>query len=97
MVVCDADWVNSEDRRTVTGYELTSEGPLISWKSKKQKTVSLSTCEAEYMSLAAATQEGKFLKSLIRDMIGSFTLHCDKQSSLALAKNPFQYQRSKHV
>ncbi|GAB1598795.1 hypothetical protein Ahia01_000156700, partial [Argonauta hians] len=100
---CDADWANSGDRKSITGYgfELTPEGPLVAWKSKKQQTVALSTCEAEYMSLAAATQEGKFLKSLIRDMTGedmiTFTLNCDNQGSLALAKNPVQHNRSKHI
>ena len=70
---CDSDWANGGDRRSITGYgfELTPNGPLISWKSKKQQTVALSTCEAEYMSLASAAQEGKFLKSLITDMMGT--------------------------
>ena len=100
---CDADWANSEDRRSITGYgfEMTKEGPVISWKSKKQQTVALSTCEAEYMSLAACTQEGKFLKSLINDMLGrsldDLTLYCDNQGSLELAKNPVHHQRSKHI
>ena len=54
---CDSDWGASEDRRSITGYgfHLCSNGPLISWKSRKQYTVALSTCEAEYMALAAAT------------------------------------------
>ena len=51
-----SEW--SEDRRIITGYgfQLCSNGPLISWKSRRQHTVALSTCEAEYMALAAATQ-----------------------------------------
>ena len=96
-------FANGGDRKSITGYgfELTPNGPLISWKSKKQQTVALSTCEAEYMSLASAAQEGKFLKSLITDMMGTdvnnFVLYCDNQGSLALAKNPVQHQRSKHI
>ena len=57
---CDSDWGASiEDRRSVTGYnfQLSKEGPLISWKSRKQPTVALSTCEAEYIALANAVQE----------------------------------------
>ena len=55
---CDADWGASEDRRNITGYGFrrSRDGPLISWKSRKQPTIALSTCEAEYMSLAAAVQ-----------------------------------------
>ena len=68
---CDADWGASEDRRSITGYgfNLCSKGPLISWKSRKQPTVALSTCEAEYMSLASAVQEGKFLSQLLEDLV----------------------------
>jgi hypothetical protein len=54
---CDADWANSEHRRSITGYglELSSEGPLISWKSRKQRTVALFICEAEYVSVNCHT------------------------------------------
>jgi hypothetical protein len=53
------------------------------------------------MSLSTATQEGKFLKALLRDMMGfdieKLTLYCDNQGAMALAKNPIQHQRSKHI
>ena len=96
----------SDDRRSITGYgfRLSSNGPLISWKSRKQPTVALSTCEAEYMSLAAAVQEGKFLFQLLgsilddfRNVFRSVTLYSDNQGALALANNPVQHQRSKHI
>ena len=47
---CDSEWaVSMKDRCSITGYnfQLTDKGPLISWKSRKQQTVALSTCEAE--------------------------------------------------
>jgi hypothetical protein len=101
---CDADWGMSDDRRSITGYsfQLSKDGPLVSWKSRKQQTVALSTCEAEYMALAAATQEAKFLMQLMEsvtdsDLFGCVTLYCDNQGALALAKNPVQHQRSKHI
>ena len=100
---CDADWGTSDDRRSITGYgfQLCRRGPLISWKSRKQPTVALSTCEAEYMSLASAVQEAKFLSYLlngvVKGMVTSVTLHCDNQGTLALAKNPVHHQRSKHI
>ena len=52
----DSDWASSvEDRRSTTGYcfSLTPQGPAISWKSRKQPTVALSTCEAEYICVGS--------------------------------------------
>ncbi|KAK3784573.1 hypothetical protein RRG08_003381 [Elysia crispata] len=101
---CDSDWGNSEDQKSITGYcfTLSREGPLISWKSKKQQSVALSSCEAEYMAISSATQEGKFLLALINDMnidlhVHDFTLNCDNQGAIALSKNPVHHQRSKHI
>ena len=89
---CDADWANFPDRRSITGYafQLAETGLMISWKSKKQQTI------------AAASQEAKFLMQLLSDMTGrtpegSYTLHCDNQGAIALAKKPVQHQRSKHI
>ena len=74
---------------------------MISWKSRKQPTVALSTCEAEYMSLVAATQEGKYLTSFLNEIINlnqkMFPLHSDNQSAIALVKNPVQHQRTTHI
>ena len=66
---------------SITGicFKLCSDGPLISWKSKKQSTVALSTCEAEYVAMAAAVQEAKFLKQLFSDM-----QQCEQKKLLCL-------------
>lgn len=56
----DADWAgDANDRRSTSGYcvSLCKNSPLISWKTKKQPTVALTTCEAECMALAATIQE----------------------------------------
>ena len=100
---CDSDWGASiKDRRSITGYnfQLSESGPLISWKSKKHQTVALSTCEAEYISLANAVQESKFLKQLCNDMnivVDDVLIHVDNQGTINLAKNPVNHQRSKHI
>ena len=104
---CDSDWGGSNDRRSISGYcfGLTDNNPIISWKSKKQQTVALSSCEAEYVAICAAVQEGKFLVQLLKDMIPKFDpdetvrfdLMCDNQGAIALAKNPVKHQRSKHI
>ncbi|KAF2351392.1 Zinc finger C2CH-type [Trinorchestia longiramus] len=68
----DSDWGGSSDRKSISGYVLksSSSSSLISWKSKKQNIVALSSCEAEYIALTYAVQEGIFLKQLLCDMDG---------------------------
>ena len=100
---CDSDWANSDDRKSISGYcfRLNDDGPLISWKSKKQSTVALSTCEAEYMALCYAMQEANFLRQLFRDFTDAYkpktNIFVDNQGAIALAKNPIHHQRSKHI
>ncbi len=76
-------------------------GPLISWKTKKQPTVALSTCEAEYMALAATTQECMYLVQLLEGTDGRQyappKVYEDHQGTIALAKNLVSRQRRKHV
>ena len=98
----DSDWASSTDRRSTTGYcfRLHEDGGLVSWKTRKQPTIALSSCEAEYMALTAATQEGLFLKMLMRDFKHEeeqVLIHGDNQGSLDLAQNPVNHQRSKHI
>lgn len=100
----DADWASNDDRRSTTGYcfSLSEQGPLISWKSKKQTTVALSSCEAEYMALAASVQESIYLRQLLTEFsvdcqIEPVVIHEDNQGTIALAKNPVSHQRSKHI
>ena len=98
---CDSDWGASSDRRSITGYgfSLCKKGPLISWKSRKQQIVALSTCEAEYVALTSAIQEAKFLSQLLVDMNGGakskVILNVDNQGAICLAKNPVHHQRTK--
>lgn len=80
---------------------MTPESSPISWKSRKQPTVALSSCEAEYMALTEAVKEAKFLKQLLATMRGNYgectTLLCDNQGAIALASNRVLHQRSKHI
>ena len=65
----DASWANDLDtRRSTTGYLFKLNGNLVSWKSQRQPTVALSSTEAEYMSLAAATQEAIWLKRFVEEL-----------------------------
>ena len=101
----DSDYAADEkDRRSTTGYyfSLNSDGPAISWKSRKQPTVALSTCEAEYMALCETTQEALYLKQFLQDLdekvnFEPIHLYGDNQGSLALSKNPSNHSRTKHI
>ncbi|GAA0169688.1 hypothetical protein LIER_24116 [Lithospermum erythrorhizon] len=79
-------------RRSVTGYLITLGGSPITWKSKKQTTVSRSTAEAEYRAMAQASTEITWLVRLIADLgvvdLQLVTLFCDDTSAIHIAKNP---------
>ena len=100
----DADWSGDhDDRRSTTGYffKLGLSGGAVSWQTKKQQTVALSSCEAEYQGLAGAVQEAIFLRSLLCEMGYEQTqptiIGEDNQSCIKLATNPVMHKRSKHI
>ena len=98
----DADWANNKkDRKSITGWVAKLNGDPISWASKKQRVVALSTCEAELYAEAAAIQEVLWLRDLLAEMglqvqWGSL-VHGDNQSTLAVSKNGVKSDRTKHV
>ncbi|KAF2354098.1 hypothetical protein FHG87_015148 [Trinorchestia longiramus] len=98
----DSDWGGSSDRKSTSGYvfKSSSSSSLISWKSKKQNIVALSSCEAEYIALTYAVQEGIFLEQLLCDMDGydePVGIFVDNRGAIDLAKNLVHHQRSKHI
>ena len=98
----DADWAGSQtDRRSTSGYMFTLGSAGISWSSKKQATVALSSTEAEYRGAAIATCEEVWIRRLLADLgvyiDGAVTIWCDNMSSIQLAKNPVFHARTKHI
>ncbi len=64
----DADWGGDiNDRKSTSGYIFKLNGGAVSWRSKKQSGVALSTAEAEYVALSAAAQEAMWLKQLMSE------------------------------
>ncbi|KAL0301676.1 UNVERIFIED_CONTAM: Retrovirus-related Pol polyprotein from transposon TNT 1-94 [Sesamum radiatum] len=93
--------VTQSDRRSTSGYCFNIGSAVVSWCSKKQSTVALSSTEAEYMAATIATQECIWLKRLIGDIYGKVNytvpIECDNESAIRLASNPVFHGRTKHV
>jgi ribosomal protein L12E/L44/L45/RPP1/RPP2 len=98
----DADWAGDlEERKSTTGYLVMINKCVVSWMSKKQNTVALSTAEAEYMAISAAVQEIKWVRQLLDEL--SFTqsepslLLSDNQAAIAISENDVHHNRTKHI
>ena len=100
----DSDWAGQDGSRSTTGFVITLAGSPISWGSKRQKTVALSSAEAEYMAATEAGKELLWLSHMIKDLdfpeIGlknGAELRIDNESAIKIAHNPELHSRTKHI
>lgn len=97
----DADYAGDVvTRRSTSGFVFMLGSGAVSWCSQRQKCVSLSTTESEYVAASEAVKELVWLSSLIKELMTGFniaTLYMDNQSAIRLIKNPEFHKRSKHI
>ena len=100
----DADWGGDlDERKSASGYIFLLNNGAISWSSKKQSCIALSTMEAEFVAFSAAVQEALWLKSFF-DHLGvnaksadSVLVNCDSQAAIAYTMDPKYHSKTKHI
>lgn len=97
----DADWASQEHRHSISGYAFLFDGGAVSWSSKKQSIVALSSTEAEYIATTHAAKEAIWIRAFISEIARSLklptTIYCDNQSAIALSKDSAFHARTKHI
>jgi hypothetical protein len=97
----DSDWAGEPDRYSVSGYAWFFHGCLVSWGSKKQKSISLSSTESEYVAMSLACQEGLWLRSSLSEaklpIPSPIIVLGDNESAISLAHNNSSHSKAKHI
>jgi hypothetical protein len=98
----DSDWASSvTDRKSTSGCCFSLGSGMISWFSRMQTSVALSTTEAEYMAACLACTEAVWLRKLLSGLfyieLDATSIHCDNQSCIKLLVNPVFHDKSKHI
>jgi hypothetical protein len=96
----DASYGEQEDRKSTTGYVFLQNGAAITWSSKKQPIVALSTMEAELIALTSATKESCWLTKLQEDLKEkkeAMTIHQDNQGTIQFIYDGNHSEKSKHI
>ncbi|KAH9725713.1 hypothetical protein KPL70_007982 [Citrus sinensis] len=89
-----------DKRKSTTGYVFTLAGAAVSWVSKLQTAVALSTTEAEYMAATQACKEAIWIQRLLEELghkQQKISVYCDSQSALHIIRNPTFHSRTKHI
>ncbi|GKF06608.1 hypothetical protein Tco_0037276, partial [Tanacetum coccineum] len=97
----DADHAGCQDiQRSTSGSAQFLGDKLVSWSSKKQKSIEISTTEAEYIAMSGCCSQILWMRSQLTDydfVFNKISLYCDNRSAIALCCNNIQHSRSKHI
>ncbi|KAK6142848.1 hypothetical protein DH2020_023196 [Rehmannia glutinosa] len=97
----DSDWAGDvDDRKSTTGGCFYLGNNLVSWYSRKQNCVSLSTVESEYVAVGSCCSQLPWMNQMIEDYglhSDILTIYCDNSSTIYISKNPVQHSRTKHI
>ena len=100
----DASWITSvSDNKSTSGWIFTLGGGVISWASKKQTCISHSTMESEFIALAAAGKEAKWLRNMLLDIelwpqpILAISVYCNSEATLGRAYSKMYNGKSRHI
>jgi hypothetical protein len=97
----DSDWAADKIWRwSVTGYFFKLANGIISWHSHAQKTIALSSTEAEYMAISDCSRQAVWIKTMIEELVirlKAIPVYGDNQGSIFIASNPVQESRTKHI
>ena len=98
----DADWaMDVDDRKSTTGYVFFLANGAVTWNSRKQCTVALSSMEAEYMAITEGAKEAIYLRKILNDLgfpqAKPTIIYTDSQSAITLGNNPTFHKRAKHI
>ncbi|KAK2965259.1 hypothetical protein RJ640_015757 [Escallonia rubra] len=100
----DADWSGDlDEHKSTSGYAFLLSNGAISWSSKKQSCIALSTMESEYVACSVAVQEVVWLKRFLQQLeivphvTDPMTIYCDSMAALGYAKDPKYHGKTKHI
>ncbi|KAK9712688.1 Reverse transcriptase (RNA-dependent DNA polymerase) [Popillia japonica] len=100
----DADWASDQkDRKSWSGFVIKFASAAIEWRTRKQRTVSLSTVEAEYVAMTEIVKEWLWIKNFITELgmieflPDPCVINCDNQGAISLSKSKVISSKSKHI
>ena len=97
---CDADWAGQPHRHSISRYSFHMGVGAVTWSSKKQYVVALSSTEAEYVTQTHTAKEAMYLRAFVQEIRGlekPIAINCDNQGAITLSKDNKFHAQTKHI